>query len=126
MLNMLMTSPAESWQTIQGSKEIRDAKNKEQVLGKALDADTNDWDAELGIGPEEIVAACVLAAYIGTKEHAKHIADYAFMWARGWTAVSWISAYKRKVAESLVVVFERARSHVCRGDWVGHTFETPK
>ena len=93
VLNMLMTSPAESWQTIQGSREIREAKNKEQVLGKAFDADTNDWDAELGIGPEEIVAACVLAAYIGQKEHAKHIAEYAFMWARGWTAVSGIVAH---------------------------------
>ncbi|ORX37401.1 hypothetical protein BD324DRAFT_626030 [Kockovaella imperatae] len=86
VLNMLMTSPAESWQTIQGSREIREAKAKEQVLGKAFDGDTTDWDAELGIGPEEIVAACTLATFIGQKEHARHIAQYAFMWVRGWTS----------------------------------------
>ena len=94
VLTMLMTSPAESWQTIQGSKEIRDAKAKEQVLGKAFDGDTTDWDAELGIGPEEIVAACTLATFIGQKEHARHIAQYAFMWVRGWTAVSASQVYK--------------------------------
>ena len=42
-------------------------------------------DPELGIGPEEIVGACILAMYWrNTPEEAASIAAYAFTWARGW------------------------------------------
>ena len=86
VLNMLLNSPAESWQTFQGSRETR-AATQEQALGHAFVGE-DDWDPELGIGPEEIVAACALATFIAQREQARHIAEYAFMWARGWASVN--------------------------------------
>jgi hypothetical protein len=86
VIKMMVTSPAESWQTFANSKKAR--QQDEQVLGHALASSDMDWDPELGIGPEEIVAVCALATFISQREQAKTIAMFAFSWARGWTAVS--------------------------------------
>lgn len=44
-------------------------------------------DAEFGLGPEEIVAACVLATYMVDRREGALIARFAFRWARGWIRV---------------------------------------
>jgi hypothetical protein len=108
VLDMILTSPAESWQTIQNIQSLKEQQKGsageisqgsttllgEQVLGKAWATMGDDeWDDELGIGPEEIVAACALATFIAQRKQAKHIADVAFMWARGWTKVSMTLGY---------------------------------
>ena len=82
VLTMLLTSPAESWQTIQGSRAVA----QDQLLGHALDSEES-WDPELGIGPEEIVAGCVLASFISQREEAQFISLRAFNWAKGWCQV---------------------------------------
>lgn len=109
---MLMHSPAESWQTFESSKDkgangngtgkVKDHGDAEQAhsappgqtdgvdavrLGPALEMVDENWDPELGIGPEEIVAVCALASFISQREEAKMIATYAFTWAKGWTKV---------------------------------------
>lgn len=75
----LLRSPAESWQNIATSQLEHNTDEKNDVL-----------DPELGIGPEEIVGACILATYMyedNIGERAQ-IADMAFKWARGWIKVS--------------------------------------
>lgn len=95
---MMIKSPAESWMSFTDYKPAPtsvglavDVKG-EQVLGhavSALSAITADdkWEPELGIGPEEIVAACLLAAFISERDQAKIIAVCAFTWVKGWTKV---------------------------------------
>lgn len=75
---LLGSSPAESWQTFEGdqSKGFGD-----------IEAD-DPLDAEFGLGPEEIVAACVLATYMTDRREGALIARFAFRWARGWIKVS--------------------------------------
>lgn len=75
---LLASSPAESWQTFEGdqSKGFGD-----------IEAD-DPLDAEFGLGPEEIVAACVLATYMTDRREGALIARFAFRWARGWIKVS--------------------------------------
>nr|XP_019049434.1 hypothetical protein I302_03223 [Kwoniella bestiolae CBS 10118]OCF28364.1 hypothetical protein I302_03223 [Kwoniella bestiolae CBS 10118] len=72
--NLLQTSPAESWQRFEGgyTADFGDPEGDEPL------------DAEFGLGPEEIVAACMLATYMTQREQASVIARSAFRWARGW------------------------------------------
>ncbi|WWD17687.1 hypothetical protein CI109_102128 [Kwoniella shandongensis] len=74
VLLLLKTSPAESWQRFEGSytADFGDVDSDEPL------------DAEFGLGPEEIVAACVLATWMTEREEAAMIARSAFRWARGW------------------------------------------
>lgn len=76
---LLRDSPAESWQNIAQSRESRNTDDANDVL-----------DPELGIGPEEIVGACILATYGPKLEQGDraNIAESAFKWARGWIKVS--------------------------------------
>nr|ODN87478.1 hypothetical protein L203_03255 [Cryptococcus depauperatus CBS 7841] len=74
VLALLETSPAESWQRFEGKQ----AKDFGDVEGD------DPLDAEFGLGPEEIVAACVLATYITERAEGAVIAQSAFRWARGW------------------------------------------
>ncbi|WVQ62012.1 uncharacterized protein L199_000145 [Kwoniella botswanensis] len=71
---LLQTSPAESWQRFEGgyTPDFGDPDGDEPL------------DAEFGLGPEEIVAACILATYMTEREQASVIARSAFRWARGW------------------------------------------
>jgi hypothetical protein len=48
-----------------------------------------ELDPELGIGPEEIVGACILATFMTERDQAATIASSAFKWARGW--IKWTS-----------------------------------
>lgn len=48
-----------------------------------------ELDPELGIGPEEIIGACILATFMTEREQAATIASSAFKWARGW--IKWTS-----------------------------------
>lgn len=78
IVNALHDGPAGSWQDIQSSRaELR------------TDESIDKLDPELGIGPEEIVGACVLGAYLRADdvEEMGHIAKTAFTWARGWIKV---------------------------------------
>ncbi|KAK8866107.1 hypothetical protein IAR55_001258 [Kwoniella newhampshirensis] len=74
VLLLLKTSPAESWQRFEGSytADFGDVDGDEPL------------DAEFGLGPEEIVSACILATYMTEREEAALIARSAFRWARGW------------------------------------------
>lgn len=75
--HLLLTSPAESWQDISTSN-LTAADDGEDAL-----------DPELGIGPEEIVGACILATFWSDQpSHGVVIASHAFRWARGWIKVS--------------------------------------
>ena len=75
---LVHTSPAESWQNIASSRLEHNTDDTRDVL-----------DPELGIGPEEIVAACILASYMpdGQAQQRTYIAESAFKWARGWIKV---------------------------------------
>ncbi|WVF70291.1 hypothetical protein IAT40_005080 [Kwoniella sp. CBS 6097] len=89
---LLSTSPAESWQTFEGSSYTAD-------FG---DVDGDDpLDAEFGLGPEEIVAACVLATYMTEREEAVLIARSAFRWARGWIMLLSSSQPRVTIAETV-------------------------
>lgn len=74
----LLGSPAESWQNIVTSQLERNTDETRDVL-----------DPELGIGPEEIVGACILAMYMyeDNPGDRARIAGEAFKWARGWIKV---------------------------------------
>jgi hypothetical protein len=74
---LLLESPAESWQRLSTAVN----KNPDGINGE------DELDPELGIGPEEIVAAAVLSMWIAGKNDAMWIADVAFKWARGWIRV---------------------------------------
>lgn len=76
---LVHTSPAESWQNIATSLLEHNTDDTRDVL-----------DPELGIGPEEIVAACILASYMpeGQAQQRAYIAESAFKWARGWIKAS--------------------------------------
>lgn len=69
---LLMKSPAESWQSLQDAAQDTDSQGDDRL------------DPELGIGPEEIVAACVLSIWMSERPEASTIATSAFNWARGW------------------------------------------
>jgi hypothetical protein len=78
VVQLLKNSPAESWQNFEMS---RAEENTDETVDKL--------DPELGIGPEEIVGACILASYMRTDElgSMSTIAEMAFTWARGWIKV---------------------------------------
>jgi hypothetical protein len=78
VVELLHRSPAESWQNLALSKA---EQNTDETIDKL--------DPELGIGPEEIVGACILAAYMRTDDFSdmSAIAEAAFTWARGWIKV---------------------------------------
>ncbi|KLT44329.1 hypothetical protein CC85DRAFT_283571 [Cutaneotrichosporon oleaginosum] len=80
---LLLNSPADSFIStfdvqLNGSGGTRDEGDGEDEL-----------DPELGIGPEEIVGACVLAMFTVDRDSASAIAANAFRWARGW--IRWTS-----------------------------------
>ena len=87
---MIVTSPAESWQTFQGSRN--DRTEQMSAVGDAIQREVKgeelEWDPELGIGPEEIVGVCALTSFMSERDHAKTISVHAFSWARGWASVS--------------------------------------
>lgn len=56
--------------------------------GAAVDDADDELDPELGIGLEEIVAACCLAMFRTNTAAARLINRHAFRWARGWVKVS--------------------------------------
>jgi hypothetical protein len=76
---LLLKNPAESWQSLDMAKS-----NSEQPA--SLDVDR--LDPELGIGPEEIIAATVVSLFMSDREQAAKIAESAFRWARGWIKAS--------------------------------------
>lgn len=82
VVKLLKNSPAESWQNFETSKADH---NTDETIDKL--------DPELGIGPEEIVGACIVAAYMRTDDldNMSTIAEMAFTWARGWIKVSRMS-----------------------------------
>ena len=90
VMRMMNESPAESWQTFAGSKKTRSGGGDEHSLRDAflVPEDEMIWDPELGIGPEEIVAICALAAFISQGDRSFQIAIFGFKWAQGWTGVS--------------------------------------
>ena len=77
---MLVDYPAKSWLSI--SKAPRDPGTGQ--------IDEDYLNPEIGIGPEEIVGACILAAFWseGQGTAAADAGHYAFKWARGWIKVS--------------------------------------
>lgn len=79
VVDLLQNSPAESWQDFTSSRNDGRLSDEDDIL-----------DPELGIGPEEIVGACILASYMGESHNAERstIAAAAFKWARGWVKVS--------------------------------------
>ncbi|OCF37647.1 hypothetical protein I316_00774 [Kwoniella heveanensis BCC8398] len=102
---LLSTSPAESWQTFEGSSYTAD-------FG---DVDGDDpLDAEFGLGPEEIVAACVLATYMTEREEAVLIARSAFRWARGWIML--LSSTQPRVTIAETVGFVPPERHATPKD----------
>ncbi|TXT08708.1 hypothetical protein VHUM_02836 [Vanrija humicola] len=79
---LLVNSPADSFistldQPFGGASGNKDDDGEEEL------------DPELGIGPEEIVGACILATFMTEREQAATIASSAFKWARGW--IKWTS-----------------------------------
>lgn len=79
---LLINSPADSFiSTLEspfgGGSGIKDEDGEEEL------------DPELGIGPEEIVGACILATFMTDRANAATIASSAFKWARGW--IKWTS-----------------------------------
>lgn len=79
---LLLNSPADSFistleSPFNGGTGLKDEDGEEEL------------DPELGIGPEEIVGACVLATFTTDRESASTIAASAFKWARGW--IKWTS-----------------------------------
>ena len=83
--SLLVTSPAGSWK-VTGAAET---ENIMLAATSPTEIEEDTLDPELGIGPEEIVGACILAMYWrNTPEEAASIAAYAFTWARGWIKVS--------------------------------------
>ncbi|WWC66230.1 uncharacterized protein I206_100131 [Kwoniella pini CBS 10737] len=93
--NLLQTSPAESWQRFEGiyTPDFGDPDGDDPL------------DAEFGLGPEEIVASCILATYMVQREQASVIARSAFRWARGWIRLLQSSSVPRfTIAESVGLV----------------------
>ncbi|WWC58781.1 uncharacterized protein I303_101325 [Kwoniella dejecticola CBS 10117] len=93
--NLLQTSPAESWQRFEGiyTPDFGDPDGDDPL------------DAEFGLGPEEIVASCILATYMTQREQASVIARSAFRWARGWIRLLQSSPLPRfTIAESVGLV----------------------
>ncbi len=89
VLNMIESSPAESWLTFQTAN----AKTTTVVVtdGSGLGSGSGEdaLDPELGIGPEEIVGASILATFwSGSPAQCRNLASCAFRWARGWINVS--------------------------------------
>lgn len=79
---LLVNSPADSFiSTLEspfgGGSGVKDEDGEEEL------------DPELGIGPEEIVGACILATFMTDRANAATIASSAFKWARGW--IKWTS-----------------------------------
>lgn len=126
VLQMMVTSPAESWQTFQGSRKDRD----EQIcsVGDALRRETAedalDWDPELGIGPEEIIGVCALSSFMSERDHAKTISVHAFSWAKGWANVSHRACHRMLFVRILMTVYEGSFHDVCGGYRIGNCIET--
>lgn len=79
---LLINSPADSFistldPSFGGGSRTKDEDGEEEL------------DPELGIGPEEIVGACILATFMTERDQAATIASSAFKWARGW--IKWTS-----------------------------------
>jgi len=79
--DLLINSPSDSFvstsnKTFGGGAEIGND-----------DYEDDELDPETGIGPEEIVGACILATFMNEREQAVNIASSAFKWARGWIKV---------------------------------------
>jgi hypothetical protein len=95
VLNILLYNPAKSWQAPnstpsnqqEGLSQSLVAAFATETEGEILATDPS-FDPEYGLGPEEIVAACLLAGYISAREKVLIIAKCAFLWARGWLDVS--------------------------------------
>ena len=60
---------------------------QERPIRRPVLDDEDDIDRELGIGPEEIIAACILTTFSSEVAETHHTASLAFHWARGWTKV---------------------------------------
>jgi hypothetical protein len=100
---LLDESPAESWQNFAMSKA---EYNTDETIDKL--------DPELGIGPEEIVGACIMAAYMRADEPSlpAAIAEMAFSWARGWIKVSFVFNVV-DIADNVATIW-RTKVVVCR------------
>lgn len=85
--SLMISSPAESWQNFQESHQARLDAQAGQAEKTMQDTDEDALDPELGIGPEEIVAACVLATSLSDRRESLWMAQSAFKWARGWIKV---------------------------------------
>lgn len=79
-LRLLLESPAGSWRTIDNVQEA--VAEGSLILGE------DALDPELGIGPEEIVAAAMLSLWMSERDAAPGFARMAFRYARGWIKVS--------------------------------------
>ncbi|WRT64331.1 uncharacterized protein IL334_001263 [Kwoniella shivajii] len=97
--SLLKTSPAESWQTFIG-----------HYTPDFGDPDGDDpLEPEFGLGPEEIVAACILATYMTEREQAALIARSAFRWARGWIKLLQTSPGPRNTIAALAGIIPPER-----------------
>ncbi|BEI84348.1 hypothetical protein CcaverHIS002_0409520 [Cutaneotrichosporon cavernicola] len=90
---LLLNSPADSFLSTLDSPFSSNAAHLNAIgvgSGSRDDGDGEDeLDPELGIGPEEIVGACMLAMFTVDRDIASAIAASAFSWARGW--IKWNS-----------------------------------
>lgn len=101
VLDMIESSPAESWLTFASAKAVA-------IEPPAVKMGEDALDPELGIGPEEIVGASILATFwSGSPGQCIHIARCAFRWARGWIKVG-ASRWTRAALK--VPVIERSGS----------------
>lgn len=95
--HVMKTSPAGSWTTFDASREDGKLVEKEDRL-----------DPELGIGPEEIVGASVLAMHTYHAHTRTIFATSAFRWARGWIKVSLC-----RLPQLSSGFARRSKKHVC-------------
>ncbi|EIW72567.1 hypothetical protein TREMEDRAFT_58737 [Tremella mesenterica DSM 1558] len=105
--DLLLKSPAESWQDLASATKVIDDKDEDQL------------DPELGIGPEEIVAACVLATWMSERPEAATIAASAFKWARGWIKLlNGSPRYTIAAATGIVPEERKASNHDMARIWL--------
>lgn len=82
---LLMESPAGSWRSIDNVQEA--------LVEGSLILGEDEIDPELGIGPEEIVAAAMLSLWMSDKALGAEFAATAFRYARGWIKVSQLATW---------------------------------
>lgn len=77
--DLLARSPADSlfWQIAQNGKSP----------DETLRNDEDEIDLEMGIGPEEVLGACILSSFSEDPSRATELGLLAFRWARGWIKV---------------------------------------